>query len=246
MAVLYKAVSEQTAAGTLDGTELVSLVQGGNTRRSTAKTVANTADVLGAFTSGRHEPTTDDGAALGSTSKRWSDLFFASGAVVNFASGNVTITHSSNLLTISKAVTSAGVLTGAGVVSTAQVAAATTVTSSGATSGIGYATGAGGTVTQATSKSTGVTLDKVCGTITMHNAALAAGTTVGFTLTNSAIGADDVVVVNVKSGATANSYGLAVSAKAAGSCLIEIRNNTAGSLGEAVVLSFAVIKAVAA
>jgi hypothetical protein len=45
-------------------------------------------------------PDADDGAALGSTSLKWSDLFLASGAVVNFNSGDVTITHSSNTLTI--------------------------------------------------------------------------------------------------------------------------------------------------
>jgi hypothetical protein len=41
--------------------------------------------------------------------------------------------------------------------------------------GLGYSTGAGGAITQGTSKSTAVTLHKVCGSITMHNAALAAG-----------------------------------------------------------------------
>lgn len=45
-------------------------------------------------------PTTSDGAALGTTALKWSDLFLASGAVINFDSGDVTITHSSNLLTI--------------------------------------------------------------------------------------------------------------------------------------------------
>jgi hypothetical protein len=44
-------------------------------------------------------PPSDDGAALGSTSLKWSDLFLASGAVIDFNSGDVTITHSSNLLT---------------------------------------------------------------------------------------------------------------------------------------------------
>jgi hypothetical protein len=120
------------------------------------------------------------------------------------------------------------------------------ITSKDATLGIGYATGAGGTVTQATSKSTGVTLNKVCGAITMNAAALLATTSVGFTLTNSAIAASDVVVVAIKSGATADSYELAVDATAAGSCRISLRNVSLGSLSEAVVLSFIVIKAVTA
>ena len=44
-------------------------------------------------------PTSNDGAALGSTSNMFSDLFLASGAVINFNNGDVTLTHSSNLLT---------------------------------------------------------------------------------------------------------------------------------------------------
>ena len=44
------------------------------------------------------------------------------------------------------------------------------------TSGIGYAAGAGGTVTQATNKSTTVVLNKTTGQITMNAASLAAGT----------------------------------------------------------------------
>ena len=43
-----------------------------------------------------------------------------------------------------------------------------------ATTGIGYATGAGGTVTQATSKSTAVILNKLTGAITMNAASQAA------------------------------------------------------------------------
>jgi len=40
----------------------------------------------------------DDGATLGTTAVQWSDLFLASGGVINWANGDVTITHSSNLL----------------------------------------------------------------------------------------------------------------------------------------------------
>lgn len=109
--------------------------------------------------------------------------------------------------------------------------------------GVGYSTGAGGTVTQATSKSTGVTLSTNCGAITMHNAALAAGTIVSFTLTNTSIAATDVLVLNHISGGTVGSYTLNAQC-AAGSATINVRNNTAGSLGEAIVIQFAVIKGV--
>lgn len=110
-------------------------------------------------------------------------------------------------------------------------------------SAFGYATGAGGTVTQATSKSTGVTLSKATGQITMNAAALAASTTVTFTLTNTAIEANDVLVLNHKSGGTAGSYALNAQC-AAGSAVINVRNITSGSLSEAIVISFALIKAV--
>lgn len=46
---------------------------------------------------------TSDGGALGSTSKMWSDLFLASGAVINFNAGDVTLTHASGALQISSA-----------------------------------------------------------------------------------------------------------------------------------------------
>lgn len=116
----------------------------------------------------------------------------------------------------------------------------TTVT---ATTSMGYPTGTGGTVTQATDKSTGVTLNKVSGQITMDAATLNRSTGVSFTLTNSFIAATDVVVVNIASGAAANSYTATVDAVAAGSCNIYLHNHTAGTdLSEAVVLNFVVIK----
>lgn len=116
----------------------------------------------------------------------------------------------------------------------------TTVT---ATTSMGYPTGAGGTVTQATDKSTGVTLNKVSGQITMNAATLNRNTGVTFTLTNSFIAATDVVIVNIASGATPSAYTATVDAVAAGSCAIHLHNHTTGTdLSEAVVLNFVVIK----
>jgi uncharacterized protein YcsI (UPF0317 family) len=80
----------------------------------------------------------------------------------------------------------------------------------------------------------------------MNAASLGAVSTVSFTLTNSAIEANDLIIVNIKSGATVNSYDTHVESVAAGSCVISLRNHTAGALAQAVVLSFAVIKAVEA
>lgn len=120
------------------------------------------------------------------------------------------------------------------------------ITSSGATAGIGYATGAGGTVTQITSKATGVTLNTITGHITMHNAALAAATNVTFVFTNSAIGADDSIIIHHRSAGTTGAYDVWASNVAAGSCSITVRNQTAGSLSEAIVLKFSIIKGVSA
>jgi hypothetical protein len=109
----------------------------------------------------------------------------------------------------------------------------------------GYITGEGGTVTQATSKATGVTRNKKCGQITLDAASLAADTTVTFTLTNNTIAATDLLVLNHVSGGTAGSYLLNAQA-AAGSASINVRNVTAGALAEAIVIGFAVVKAVTA
>jgi len=125
---------------------------------------------------------------------------------------------------------------------------ATKIVSQSASAGVGYATGAGGAVTQLTSKSTGVTLNNVCGKITMAANALAGNTNVSFTLTNSTIAATDVVIVNASNVAgaapTANTYMVTVDSVLAGSCRILVRNVSAVSASQALVLNFAVIKAV--
>jgi hypothetical protein len=106
---------------------------------------------------------------------------------------------------------------------------------------IGYSADAQGSVTQATDKSTGVTLNKSAGRITMNNAALAANTAVSFTLTNSLISANDAIIVNVSGGGTAAAYTTYISSMTAGSAVITLRNMTGGSLSEAVIINFAMI-----
>jgi hypothetical protein len=107
---------------------------------------------------------------------------------------------------------------------------------------LGYTTAAQGTVTQLTSKSTAVTLNKSAGQITMNNAALTGATAVSFTLNNSYISANDILILNVGSGGTAVAYTVYTSSISAGSAVITLRNMTAAtSLSEAVVLNFAII-----
>lgn len=107
---------------------------------------------------------------------------------------------------------------------------------------MGYNSGSGGTVAQSGNKSGGVTLNKPSGEITMQNTALNAATTVQFTLTNSVIGAHDLLLLNIVGGvATGAAYNLDANCTT-GSAVISVRNITAGSLSEAIVLRYAVIR----
>lgn len=158
------------------------------------------------------------------------------------------------------AVTKAGNVSAAGTLSVTGVSTLTgavtfksSARSDSPTGGIGYATGAGGAETQLTSRTTGVTLNKICGQITLVAGTIAGHEADEFVLTNSTIAAGDVVVVNIKSGlaaATAKYYRVGVTAVSAGSCTISvgnIDNGTIPSTGtDTPVLNFAVIKAVAA
>ena len=122
----------------------------------------------------------------------------------------------------------------------------TSMVASGPTVGVGYAAGAGGAVAQLTSKATGVTLDKVCGQITMDNASLAGNTTVvTFVCTNSASAHGDVVVVNHVGGGTMGDYMTSAHCEA-GHIDFHLTNVTHATLSDAVVLQYAIIKAVVA
>lgn len=108
---------------------------------------------------------------------------------------------------------------------------------------LGYGTGAGGSVTQATSKSTAVTLNKPTGAITTASDALASNAVAFFLVNNSLVSANDTVVVSLRSGdAAGGSYGVQVAAVQAGGFYIQIRNQSAGSRSEALAINFAVIK----
>jgi hypothetical protein len=123
--------------------------------------------------------------------------------------------------------------------------------------GYGFWTGRGlgGTKTQATSRSTGVTFDtttnrgKLSGQITMNSASLAAAAEAKFTVTNKAVGAKDVVHICISGGYTAAStHGtplLFVSAVNEGSFDIVMKNvHATNAIDEATVINFWVFKAV--
>lgn len=141
----------------------------------------------------------------------------------------------------SSSLTSFGASPNIGAAVGTSVAVTGSITSS--SGGIGYAAGNGGVVTQATSKATTVTLNKLAGDITLSGGSLAAGTIVSFTLNNSAIAATDIIHLQHQNTGTFGAYTLN-GRTAGGSALISIRNNTAAALAEAVVIRFIVIKSV--
>lgn len=110
---------------------------------------------------------------------------------------------------------------------------------------IGYKAGAGGSVTQATSKTTGVTINKPTGKIIMNGAALASADAVRFTVTNSFCAASDIVLIQISGGLTPsteiNAY-LYWAQAANGSFDISVYNRTASSRSEPIEFTFIIIK----
>ena len=105
--------------------------------------------------------------------------------------------------------------------------------------GLGYGTGSGGIVTQATSRTTAVTLNKPTGQITMFTAAGSA-TPAGFTVNNSLVALTDTVVLSIASGAS-NYYILMVGNIAAGSFNINFWTS-GGTASDTLRINFAIIK----
>ncbi|WP_151950358.1 hypothetical protein [Aliarcobacter butzleri] len=105
---------------------------------------------------------------------------------------------------------------------------------------LGYGFGTGGTVTQLTSKSTEVTLNKPTGNIVMNNANLAAGGIVGFKLNNNLIGQNDKIEVEpVFSAVTYNAY---VYYSTSGAAYIALENKSGTIRADSVIIKFVIIK----
>lgn len=112
--------------------------------------------------------------------------------------------------------------------------------------GVGYTVGAGGTVTQITNRSTGVTINALCGTITTINTSLAAEAAAAFIVTNSCVEAGDVVLICQRGGAVGVMTDVVVIAQSAGSFTIAVMNgNVAAGTAEtgAIRIGFVVVKA---
>ena len=124
----------------------------------------------------------------------------------------------------------------------------TNLMANASTGQVGYTIGVGGSipsVTQATSKSTGVTLNAAAGQIVMNNASLANAAVVSFVLTNNQISAGDIPCIAIQSGGTAGGYSIDVTAVATGNCTITIQNISGGALAEAIVMGFALLQVAA-
>jgi hypothetical protein len=135
------------------------------------------------------------------------------------------------------------IYTGAGLVRFGDAVSSTnSIFSSHPTAGIGYATGAGSSVTQTVSKTTTVSLNTVTGKITMHAASLAAGATVIFQVSNTAINITDHIIAHQGNVGTIGAYSVEVVYITAGNCQIAVKNISGGALAEAIDISFAVIK----
>lgn len=117
----------------------------------------------------------------------------------------------------------------------------------GKSTGVGYKTGVGvgSTVTQLTSRATGVTLNTLAGQITTNNASLGAELGADFVVTNSKVAAGDVICLSVASGVVGVTTMVTVTAVAAGSFTIRtVNNNAAAGTAETgtIVINFVVLK----
>ena len=112
-----------------------------------------------------------------------------------------------------------------------------------ATEELGYCSCAFGEVTQETSKTTNVTLNTPTGRITMDDSSLNNNAVARFTMNNTSIGANDVVIINVKeNGSTPEAYIAFIADIGVGYADIALWNRSGGQLSESVKLNFAVIR----
>jgi hypothetical protein len=109
-----------------------------------------------------------------------------------------------------------------------------------ATGSVGYTTGAGATITQLTTRTTGVTISKPSGMIALVSAA-GSTTPATFTVTNSFVANTDTIILNQRTGT--NIYILLVSAVGTGSFNIT-QYTTGGVTSESPQINFNVIKGI--
>ena len=115
------------------------------------------------------------------------------------------------------------------------------IVSTDPSAGVGYATGAGGTVTQATSRTTPVTINKVCGNIVLFTAAGVA-TYTSFVVNNTTVGINDTIIVTTVGGS--NNY-FAYANKIVDATSFQIHFvSTSGTASDTPTINFTIIKSV--
>jgi hypothetical protein len=76
----------------------------------------------------------------------------------------------------------------------------------------------------------------------MNDASLSQNSAVTFTLSNTELTGNDLLILNIAGGGTPGSYTVEVCCNQTGSALLKLRNTTNNALAEPVELLFAVLK----
>jgi len=189
--------------------------------------ITGTANVRGNLYSTTITTATGSASNLTIDPDGYGDVIFTPFTEVFIQSSNTSVNTTTGAIVISGGVGVAGNVFTGGLIETSG-------------NGIGYSTGAGGTVTQSTSRTTGVTLNKPSGQITLFSQALAAGAANTFVLTNSTIAANDFILLNHFSGGTLGNYVFAANTSA-GQANVTVRGITTVT-AEAPVIQYVIIK----
>ena len=189
--------------------------------------ITGTANVRGNLYSTTITTSTGSGSNLTIDPDGYGDVIFTPFTEVFIQSSNTSVNTSTGALIVSGGIGVAGNVFTGGLIETSG-------------NGIGYSTGAGGVVTQGTSRTTGVTLNKPSGQITLFSQALAAGAANTFVLINSTITANDFVMLNHFSGGTLGNYVFAANTSA-GQANVTVRSITTVT-AEAPVVQYVIIK----
>jgi len=216
-------------------------IQSAFTQANVANTLANTGGTIGGNTSIKGYLSANNGLY---SSNNYTGSY-SDGIIVDYVTGNGRISVGSGdnitFYTGGPATTPVANLYSNATFSTTNVISSGLITTTG--NGVGYATGSGGVITQSTNRTTGVTLNKPTGQITLFSQAMANTTSNTFIFTNSTITANDFLLINHWSGGTLGNYTFA-SNTSAGQANVTIKAiNTVTA--EAPVLQYVVIKGAA-
>ena len=163
--------------------------------------------------------------------------------LVGYMSGNSLPADTSDVVILGGATTattgSITLSTGEGVVRATCDSSGNWLASGSIKSSSALGVSSGGSITQATSRTTGVTLNKPSGEITLFSTTTTAGQVSTFTVTNSFVTATGTIIVNQKTGSGV--YLCSVTGVSAGSFKVSVYTPAAVTTAESPKLSFVVI-----